>query len=193
MVLSNGASLVSPTLTNATLINPALGTPISGTLTNCTGLPLTGLTGLGTGVRTALGLAVNSANGLLTYPSPAGTVGQVLTLNSSGVPVWGPGGTTVAITNDVSTAADEFPLFANTSSGIATTVYTSSPNYTYNPATGVLVSPRPASSSGFYLCAQNIVASYTIPAGYNAQSTGPIALAAGVIITVPAGAAWVVV
>lgn len=34
--------------TNATLITPALGTPTSGTLTNCTGLPQAGITGLTT-------------------------------------------------------------------------------------------------------------------------------------------------
>jgi hypothetical protein len=37
--------------TNATLSTPILGTPQSGTLTNCTGLPVsTGISGLGTGV-----------------------------------------------------------------------------------------------------------------------------------------------
>ena len=41
--------------TNATLVAPALGTPISGVLSNCTGLPVaTGVSGLGTGVATFL-------------------------------------------------------------------------------------------------------------------------------------------
>jgi hypothetical protein len=41
--------------TNATLTTPILGTPQSGTLTNCTGLPLTtGISGLGAGVATFL-------------------------------------------------------------------------------------------------------------------------------------------
>jgi len=41
VVMTNGASLTSPTL-----VTPALGTPTSGTLTACTGLPLaTGVTG----------------------------------------------------------------------------------------------------------------------------------------------------
>lgn len=41
--------------TSPTLVTPLLGTPTSGTLTNCTGLPVaTGIAGLGTGVATAL-------------------------------------------------------------------------------------------------------------------------------------------
>jgi hypothetical protein len=49
-------------LTNATLTTAILGTPQSGTLTNCTGLPVsTGVSGLGTGVATFLGTP-SSAN-----------------------------------------------------------------------------------------------------------------------------------
>ena len=41
--------------TNSTLVTPVLGTPASGTLTNCTGLPVaTGISGLATGVATFL-------------------------------------------------------------------------------------------------------------------------------------------
>ena len=40
---------------NVQLVTPTLGTPVSGTLTNCTGLPVaSGISGLGTGVATFL-------------------------------------------------------------------------------------------------------------------------------------------
>jgi len=63
-----------------TLVTPILGTPQSGTLTSCTGLPIsTGVSGLGTGVATALAVNTGSAgapvlfNGALGTPS-SGTV-----------------------------------------------------------------------------------------------------------------------
>lgn len=40
--------------TSPTLVTPLLGTPTSGTLTNCTGYPVSALAGLGTGVATFL-------------------------------------------------------------------------------------------------------------------------------------------
>ena len=46
---------VTNLFTNSTLVTPILGTPQSGTLSNCTGLPVaTGVSGLGTGVATFL-------------------------------------------------------------------------------------------------------------------------------------------
>jgi hypothetical protein len=66
--------------TSPTLVTPALGTPQSGTLTSCTGLPIsTGVSGLGTGIATALAVNTGSAgapvlfNGALGTPS-SGTV-----------------------------------------------------------------------------------------------------------------------
>jgi hypothetical protein len=71
-------------LTNATLTTPILGTPQSGTLTNCTNLPIiagttgtlsvarggTGLTSFGTGVATALGQNVTGSGGIALATSP---------------------------------------------------------------------------------------------------------------------------
>ena len=63
--------------TNATLVTPVLGTPQSGTLTNCTGLPVaTGVSNLGTGVATFL-TTPSSANLLATLTDETGTGANV--------------------------------------------------------------------------------------------------------------------
>jgi hypothetical protein len=75
---------VGTLFTNATLVTPILGTPQSGTLTNCTGLPIvagttgtlsvarggTGITSFGTGVATALGQNVTGSGGIALATSP---------------------------------------------------------------------------------------------------------------------------
>jgi hypothetical protein len=74
--------------TSPTLVTPILGTPTSGTLTNCTGLPVsTGISGLGTNVATFLATP-SSANFAAAITNETGT-GSVV-LNTS------PGFTTAA-------------------------------------------------------------------------------------------------
>lgn len=78
--------------TSPTLITPALGTPSSGTLTSCTGLPIsTGVAGLGTGVATFL--ALNPTNSSSIVVSSAGVVsyaamtdGQLIIGKTGGTP-----------------------------------------------------------------------------------------------------------
>lgn len=75
-----------------TLVTPALGTPASGALTNCTSIPVnqatgtlpvanggTGITALGTGVATALGNAVNATGGNVTVDGTATLTNKTLT------------------------------------------------------------------------------------------------------------------
>lgn len=66
----------------------ALGTPSSGTLTNCTGLPIsTGLTGTGTGVLTALAVNVGSAGAFVTFNGALGTPSSGTLTNATGLPI----------------------------------------------------------------------------------------------------------
>jgi hypothetical protein len=74
--------------TSPTLVTPALGTPSSGVLTNCTGLPTAGLAD---DAVTLAKMAAGTAGNLITYDAsgnPAavatGTAGQRLTSNGAG-------------------------------------------------------------------------------------------------------------
>ena len=79
---------------NRTFVAPILGIPASGTLTNCTGLPVaTGISGLGTGVATFLATPT-SANLRTVVSDETGTgalvfaTGPTITLtNATGLPV----------------------------------------------------------------------------------------------------------
>jgi len=74
---SGGVPVVTPTgiqsLTNKSFVNPALGTPISGLLTNCTGLPVsTGIANLAAGIAAFLA-APSSANLRAALTDESGT------------------------------------------------------------------------------------------------------------------------
>jgi hypothetical protein len=60
--------------TSPTLVTPILGTPSSGTLSSCTGLPIsTGVSGLGTGIATALAVNTGSAGAPVLFNGALGT------------------------------------------------------------------------------------------------------------------------
>jgi len=80
--------------TSPTLVTPALGTPASGVLTNCTGLPIsTGVSGLGTGVAT-----------FLATPSSANLASAVTDETGSGALVFG---TSPSFTTDIRPATND--------------------------------------------------------------------------------------
>jgi hypothetical protein len=104
------ANLKTYTSASPTLVTPALGTPSSGTLTNCTGLPVaTGISGLGTGVAT-----------FLATPSSANLASAVTGETGSGALVFAtsPSFTTPAL--GVATATSINGLTITTSTGTLT-------------------------------------------------------------------------
>lgn len=111
----------------------------------------------------------------------------------SGSPAaWNPVGG-ASLSNDTATATFEYPVFANATSGTATTLYTSNANYLYKPSTGELSVLAPIASNGIHLNATTINNTYTITTGNNGFSVGPITVANGVSVTVSAGQIWVVI
>ena len=103
MVQSGVTKQITNTLlfTNSTLTTPILGTPQSGTLTNCTGLPVaTGVSGLGAGVAT-----------FLATPSSANLATAVTGETGSGALVFG---TSPTIASPTLTA----PVLGTVASGV---------------------------------------------------------------------------
>jgi hypothetical protein len=77
-----------------TLIAPILGTPTSGTLTNCTGLPVsTGISGFGTGIAAALATSTGSPGAPVIDGGALGTPSSGDLVNCTGLPLSGVTGT----------------------------------------------------------------------------------------------------
>jgi len=108
-----------------TLITPALGTPSSGTLTNCAGLPVsTGISGLGAGIATALAINVGSAGAPVLSGGIGGTPSSINLANATGLPAAAIGDSTTigrAVVTAADAAAARTAIGAGTSSLVVST------------------------------------------------------------------------
>jgi len=185
------------TINNVTLPNVTISTGNANalTLTNATissvTAPITVAQG-GTGLTTltANNVVIGNGTGNVTFVAP-GTAGNVLTSNGTAW-VSGAGATNVTLTNDTTTNANVYPLFANATSGTATTVFTGNAKLLYKPLTGELQASELVATNGIILNATTIATSYTVASGYNAQSVGPVTIAGGQSVTVTSGQRWVI-
>lgn len=106
--------------TSPTLVTPALGTPSSGVLTNCTGLPVAG-GGTGAATLTAHGVLIGNGTGAVAVTT-AGTAGQVLTSNGAALdPTWQAAGSGAVATDTIWDAAGDLAVGsgANTAARLA--------------------------------------------------------------------------
>lgn len=114
-----GSYTPTGTWTSLTMVTPVLGTPTSGTLTNCTGLPVSsGISGLGTGVATALSLNVGSAGAFVTFNGALGTPSSGTVTNLTGTASININGTVGATTPAAGTFTD-LTINGNTTIGDA--------------------------------------------------------------------------
>ena len=90
-----------------------------------------------------------------------------------------------AISNDTATATDLYPTFVNATTGTALNIYTSNAKLLYKPSTGELKSQQLVATNGIVVNNATISANYTVAAGNNAMSVGPLTVDA--VVTVDGG------
>jgi hypothetical protein len=100
--------------------------------------------------------------------------------------------TSASLSNDTATASYIYPVFATGTTGVIANLYTSNAKLLYKPSTGELAVTAPIAANGLVLNANTVATSYTIEAGYNACSVGPITVNGGVVVTITSGQRWVV-
>ena len=203
---TNALSLGSTVITGGTWNGGTIGTPYGGTgLTSFTSggaLYATSTSSLTSGTLPA----TSGGTGLATYTTGdviyasatntiaklgIGSTGQVLTV-SGGIPTWAAAASGVTITNDTSTATALYPTFTSATSGSVSGLNVTSTKLTFVPTTGSLTAPQTVASNGLVVNSNTVSASYSIPSGSSATSTGPMTVNSGVVVTVPSGSRWVV-
>jgi hypothetical protein len=196
---ASGVKRVFNTATAVSILNASTGGTVNGALT------VTGTTQVPT--LTATADSAFTSTGALTVSK--GTTGQqpgtpvkgMIRYNTTSdqfegyagaSPSWLPVGGSV-ISNDTTTATNLYPIFANATSGTATTVYTGNSSLLYRPSTGELQAQELIAANGLVVNSATVSANYSIPSGSNAISAGPVSVNSGITVTVSSGSVWAIV
>ena len=163
-------TLTNKTLTSPVLTTPALGTPSSGVVTNLTGtasININGTVGATTPAAATVTTLTATADSSFTSTG-ALTISKGTTAQRPGSPVSG-----------------MFRFNTSTSSfeGYNGTAFSS----VGGGATGA------GGDQIFYENGQTVTTDYTITAGQNAGTFGPVTINGGITVTVPSGSTWSVV
>lgn len=204
----DNAGVVQVIATKATATGPAgSNTQVqfnnSGSFGASSNFVWTGTTLALTGALTATADSIFSSTGALTISKgdtsqrPTAVSGM-LRFNTQTTEFEGYNGTAwasvggAALSNDTSTATNVFPLFANATSGTASTLFTSNAKLLYKPSTGEFQSSALVASNGIVVNSLTVATNYTIAAGFSGTSAGPVTVASGITVTVSSGSRWVV-
>ena len=196
---ASGVKRVFNTATAVSILNASTGGTVNGALTVTGTTQVPTLTATADSAFTSTG-ALTVSKGT-TGQQPASPVTGMIRYNTTSnqfegyagaSPSWLPVGGSV-ITNDTTTATNLYPIFANATSGTATTVYTGNANLLYRPSTGELTAQTHVSANGLTVNSATVSANYTIPSGSNAISAGPVTVASGIVVTVSSGSVWAIV
>lgn len=155
----NGAIYITKTNVYALASNIVGQVAIANGGTNGTATPTAGAIAYGSGTAYAF--------------TSAGTSGQVLTSAGAGTPTWSTPTAYATVTDDTTTNATRYPLFANQTSGNLSTEYTSSTKLQFNPSTGVFTATQfSGSGAGLTSIPNSALNNSSVTVGSTAISLG---------------------
>ena len=107
----------------------------------------------------------------LAVSGATGTAGQVLTSNGASAPTWTTPTAYATVTDDTTTNAVRYPLFADQTTGNLATTLVSSTKYNFNPSTGLLTATAFSGSGASLTSLPAGQLSGTIPSGVLGNSS----------------------
>ena len=110
-----------------------------------------------------------------------------------GIGTYTASGTTLARTTVLSNSNGNTSPITLAGSSTVFVTYPSERSVNQDASTGTAFAPAFNASNGLLLNSTTVTSNYTVPAGSNAISIGPMVINSGVVVTVTSGQRWVVI